>query len=76
MSKLAEIEAAATLSPEEQKQLEDFLRELREQAEEAHLQELYRLNGVHPLPKRGGPPVPWNWCSKSLMRRASEACFA
>ncbi len=55
MSTLAEIEAAAaTLSPEEQKQLETFLRELREQAEQAHLQELYRLNGVHPLPRRSG----------------------
>ena len=58
MSTLAEIEAAAaTLSPEEQKLLEDFLRELRAKAEEARLQELYRITGVHPLPKRGGPPV-------------------
>ena len=56
MSTLAGIEATA-LSPEEQKHLENFLRELREQAEEAHLQELYRLNGVHPLPKRGAPPA-------------------
>ena len=53
MSTLAEIEAAAaTLTPEEQKNLETFLRELREQAEQARLQELYRLNGVHPLPRR------------------------
>ena len=58
MSTLAEIEAAAaTLSPEDMKQLEDFLRELWAQAEEARLQELYRRTGVHPLPKRGGPPV-------------------
>ena len=58
MSTLAEIEVAvATLSPEEQKHLEAFLRELREQAEEAHLQELYRRTGVHPFPKGGGPPV-------------------
>ena len=41
MITLAEIEAAVvTLSPEEMKQLEDFLRELRTQAEEARLQEL------------------------------------
>ncbi len=53
MSTLAEIEAAAaTLSPVEAKQLEDFLRERREQTEEARVQELYRLNGVHPLPRR------------------------
>lgn len=58
MSTLAEIEAAAAaLSPAEMKQLEDFLRELREQAEEAELLEIYRQTGVHPLPKRGGPPV-------------------
>ena len=58
MSTLAEIEAAAaTLSPEEMKQLEDFLRELRAQAEEAELREIHRRLGVHPLPKRGGPPV-------------------
>ncbi len=57
MGTLAEIEAAAALSPEEQKHLEAFLRGLREQAEEAHLQELYRRIGVHPLPGRGGPPV-------------------
>ena len=58
MSTLAEIEAAAvTLPPDEMKQLEDFLRELRAQAEEAHLQELYRRTGFHPFPKRGGPPV-------------------
>jgi hypothetical protein len=53
MSTLAEIEAAAvTLSPAEMKQLEDLLRERRVEAEEAHLQELYRITGVHPLPRR------------------------
>jgi hypothetical protein len=53
MSTLAEIEAAAaTLSPAEMKLLEDFLRERRAQVEEAHLQELYRITGVHPLPRR------------------------
>ena len=58
MSTLTEIEAAAaTLSPEEQKHLEIFLRELREQTEEARLRELYRRTGLHPFPKRGGPPV-------------------
>jgi hypothetical protein len=58
MSTLAEIEAAAAaLSPAEKKHLEDFLRELREQADEAHMQGVYRQTGVHPLPKRGGPPV-------------------
>ena len=58
MSTLAEIEAAAaTLSPDEMEKLETFLRELREQAEEARLQELYRRTGIHPFPKRGGPPV-------------------
>jgi hypothetical protein len=58
MSTLTEIEAAAaTLSPAEMKRLEDFLRERRTEVEEAHLQELYLINGVHPLPKRGGPPV-------------------
>ena len=58
MSTLAEIEAAvATLSAAEMKQLEDFLRELQEQAKEARLQELYRRTGIHPFPKRGGPPV-------------------
>lgn len=58
MNTLAEIEAAAaTLSPEEIEKLEMFLREKREEAKEAYLQELYRWNGVHPLPKRGGPPV-------------------
>ena len=54
MSTLAEIEAAAaTLSPEEMEKLETFLREKREEAQEASLQELYRRNGVHPLPRRG-----------------------
>ena len=58
MSTLVEIEAAAaTLSPEEQKQLEAFLRELREQAEEARLQAIYQRIGLHPLPRRDGPPV-------------------
>ncbi len=53
MSTLAEIEAAtADLSPEEMAKLETFVREKREAAEEAHLQELYRINGVHPLPRR------------------------
>lgn len=53
MSTLAEIEAAAaTLSLAEMKQLEDFLRERRAQSEEARLQELYRITGVHPLPRR------------------------
>ena len=58
MSTLAEIEAAVvSLSAEEQRHLEAFLRELREQAEEARLQEIHRRLGIHPLPKRGGPPV-------------------
>jgi len=58
MSTLAEIEAAAsTLSPEEMKQLEDFLRGLRAEAEEKQLQEIYKRIGLHPLPRRGGPPV-------------------
>lgn len=58
MSTLAEIEAAvADLTPEEVAHLENLLRELRGQADEARLQELYRRTGVHPLPKRGGPPV-------------------
>ncbi len=53
MSTLAEIEAAAAaLSPEEQEKLETFLRRKREEAEEAHLQELYRRTGFHPLPRR------------------------
>ncbi len=66
MSTLAEIEAAA-LSPEEMKQMEDFLRELRAQAEEARLKELYRRTGVHPLPRRGGPPA-----TVELVRRICE----
>lgn len=54
MSTLAEIESAAvTLSPAEMKQLEDFLRELRKQTEDAQLQERYRRIGLHPLPRRG-----------------------
>jgi hypothetical protein len=58
MSTLAEIEAAAaTLSAAEMKQLEDFLRERRVQAEEAHLQELYRITGFHPLPKRNNEVI-------------------
>ena len=58
MSTLAEIEAAViALTPQEMAHLEKLLRELREQSGEARLQELYRRTGVHPLPKRGGPPV-------------------
>ena len=54
MSTLAEIEAAAaTLSPGDTEKLETFLRERREATKQACLQELYRRNGVHPLPRRG-----------------------
>ena len=58
MSTLAEIEAAvAALTPQEMAHLENLLRELRAQAEEKELRELYRRIGLHPLPRRGGPPV-------------------
>ena len=58
MSTLAEIEAAVTsLTPQEMAHLENLLRELRAQAEEAHLQELYRRTGVHPLPRRSNVVV-------------------
>ncbi len=54
MSTLAEIEAAvASLTSQETAHLENLLRELREQAEEKELQELYQRIGLHPLPRRG-----------------------
>ena len=53
MSTLAEIEAAAaTLSLEEMKQLEDFLRERRAQAEEGVYRNSTAAPAVHPLPQR------------------------
>ena len=58
MSTLAEIEAAVTsLTPQEMAHLENLLHELRAQAEEKHLQELYRRTGVHPLPRRSNVVV-------------------
>lgn len=53
MSTLAEIEAAvATLQPQEMERLEIILHELQERAREERLQELYKLTGFHPLPRR------------------------
>jgi hypothetical protein len=54
MSTLAEIEAAVvTLGPRELDQLEKLLLELRAQHQrESSLQDLYRVTGFDPLPKR------------------------
>lgn len=58
MSTLAEIEAAvASLTTQEMAHLENLLHELRAQVEEKELQEIYQRIGLHPLPRRGGPPV-------------------
>lgn len=58
MSTLAEIEAAAAaLSLDEMKRLENFLRELRTEVEEKQLQEIYQRIGLHPLPRRGGAVI-------------------
>ena len=58
MSTLAEIEAAvAALSLGEMQQLEEFLHARRVQAEEARLQELYRITGFHPLPRRNNEVI-------------------
>ena len=58
MSTVAEIEAAlSTLSPEELRQVEDALHRLQEVRSDDELEELYKLTGFHPLPKRGGPPI-------------------
>ena len=59
MTTLAEIEAAAaTLSAEEQAQLEAFLRERRaKDAETADLEALAHRNGFFPLPRRSNKIV-------------------
>jgi N-acetylglutamate synthase-like GNAT family acetyltransferase len=58
MSTLAEIEAAVvSLTSQEMAHLENLLHELRAQAEETELQEIYRVIGLHPLPKRGNASI-------------------
>lgn len=69
MSTLAEIEAAAvTLTPEEMQQLETFLREARERAEEERLMELAHANGFHPFPRSPGDKV----VTDEIVRRIRE----
>ena len=58
MITLAEIEATLpTLQPSEIARLENILREVREQAEKEHREELYRRLGFRPFENKDGKTV-------------------